>query len=462
MGIDKIEIVPPKGSGYPDYAISIGGQSAGIQLQPDWQTGLGKQKTISLSGYTYPLSSLSGVTSLTTLYTIPYNKNFYLIQASISNQLIPTSFPPVNYPGCVGYIIDNTVGVTLFTLGGLTDANIPTSQPIKVPGGHELNFTIVNIAKPFGSGYLMMDQFTCLSSSTVSRISVYSRVAGSVRVAIYADAAGEPAAQLGASITTAVLAGQWNTFNLPAPIALVNGTNYWLAYTTYTVGAVEAYLSARSRRYKIFNFADTLPNPAGTTFNTDNTKTDSIQVVDRLVLGNTEVGAALAGNWLAVQAWVAAATITVTRIGFWQLVGGAGVRVYLGIYGSVVLGSPPLGLTGLQTASVLPGWNIFDLITPVAVTVGNTYYLACALESSASYISGPLTGTGMYLDSPGLGGWFPLGNMPAVNPPGGVYHFSIIAFGTATGILGSNIQGNIDNEIGQMHLTEGTLVGYEI
>ena len=445
-------VIPAKGIGYADYGTIIGGQLAGVQLQPDWQTAQGKQKLFSVSAHTVPTNSPGGVDRVTTLYTVPSGKNLYIVQMSISNQLVPYASPPVSYLGCIGYIIDVTTGITLFTLGGLASGNIPMNQPIPLPGSHQLAFTVVNNIQPAGSGMLTMSQFTAAVPVTVGQMQVYSRVASLVKVGLYSDSGGEPNIPLATSQLATVIPG-WNVIALTMPVALTGAVNYWLAYNATTVGGVENYLAAGKRRSKFFLFADALPNPAGSSYTVDITHIDSIETADKMTLGAIDTVAIDHSATSGIIRWwpaVAAFNLNVTAIKLYMAIG---CSLYIGIYDL----AGALLATSAEIASIA-GWN--HIVFPsLALTATTSYYIV-------TNINGP--GNEIYESSGGAVGGCKVtayGPLPANLPaPSGasVYPSTIAFFGLGVGVLGTNIAGALDNDIGQNTLTEGTLVGYEI
>jgi hypothetical protein len=103
-------------------------------------------------------------------------------------------------------------------------------------------------------------KFTAVAG-TLADIHIKSLISTNIKVAIYADNAGEPGALLAYSNSAPVVAG-WNTISLNAQVALVNGTSYWLA-----VNAQDGYAIPRlsgtgaTERWVSNSYSNDFPNP---------------------------------------------------------------------------------------------------------------------------------------------------------------------------------------------------------
>jgi phosphotransferase system IIB component len=120
---------------------------------------------------------------------------------------------------------------------------------------------------PVGGGYLVLDKFTAVAPGNVSQIRVKCTTSGNVKVALYADSAGNPGALLGVNNGgTDVVAG-WNNIYLPST-PVIMGTNYWIAYisTTNCVG----YFSSPGGGavFRALSYSSDFPASAGTGFTT--------------------------------------------------------------------------------------------------------------------------------------------------------------------------------------------------
>ena len=116
------------------------------------------------------------------------------------------------------------------------------------------------------SGYIEMTRFQCISNGNVTEIHLYSNISGNVKVGIYAENGGIPAALLTANNSgTSVMGGQWNIVLIPS-IAITAGTYYWLAIITDTTGAHVQGGSGATSIYKSSAYASGLPSPAGSGF----------------------------------------------------------------------------------------------------------------------------------------------------------------------------------------------------
>ncbi len=116
--------------------------------------------------------------------------------------------------------------------------------------------------------WFTLGRFAALATGKVTEIKVYSRVNGNVKIAIYADSAGEPGARLSYNNTgQSAVANQWNTLTIPE-LSITKDTYYWLAFNADANGVV-AYtsLSGGTFREKVATYSSfTYPDPAGTGF----------------------------------------------------------------------------------------------------------------------------------------------------------------------------------------------------
>ena len=119
-----------------------------------------------------------------------------------------------------------------------------------------------------GANYVCYCKFTAVKTGTVNEFKVYSLASGNVKVAIYADSAGEPGNKItGNDDSQAVTLNQWNTLAI-ADTPVVNDTVYWLGVNADTDGAT-SWLSRTGgvRRYKAATYSTfTWPDAAGTGF----------------------------------------------------------------------------------------------------------------------------------------------------------------------------------------------------
>ena len=72
--------------------------------------------------------------------------------------------------------------------------------------------------------YFRLHRFQADLSGVVSQINIYVIGSGYVKVALYADSAGEPGARLAKQDTTTAVVAGWNLITLEAPCPVVSGT----------------------------------------------------------------------------------------------------------------------------------------------------------------------------------------------------------------------------------------------
>jgi hypothetical protein len=114
---------------------------------------------------------------------------------------------------------------------------------------------------------LALDKWVAGSTGSVCQVRVKSGAGSNIKVAIYADNAGEPGTLLNANNAgTAVTAGIWNTISIPST-PVVAGTTYWLGFISE--GTCTGYVATGgTMRYKtnVTYASYSFPNPAGAEF----------------------------------------------------------------------------------------------------------------------------------------------------------------------------------------------------
>jgi len=116
------------------------------------------------------------------------------------------------------------------------------------------------------SNYFILDSWAATNTGNVTQIRIKCGASGNVKVAIYADNAGQPGPLLNAVNTSTPVTTGWNTINITST-AITSGTNYWLAFISdsYCVSYVTSY--GRNRVYREVSYGTfTFPNPAGSGF----------------------------------------------------------------------------------------------------------------------------------------------------------------------------------------------------
>jgi hypothetical protein len=124
------------------------------------------------------------------------------------------------------------------------------------------------------ANYIIIAKFIAIATGDVTEIRcrVKASTAGNVILGIYADNAGEPAALLATTASTAVSSDVERviTIALVANLAITNGTVYWIAFNS-SAALVGDKTETCVKRYKGLAYG-ALPNPAGTGYATDTTR----------------------------------------------------------------------------------------------------------------------------------------------------------------------------------------------
>jgi hypothetical protein len=121
-----------------------------------------------------------------------------------------------------------------------------------------------------GANWFELVRFQAINTGSVTEFKVKSEGSYNVKVALYADRAGEPGALITAMNTGQAVASDWNILSFTTT-NITSGTYYWLAIIGDASGAFQSTFSGDgTRRYKagtysIFSF----PDPAGSGFYSD-------------------------------------------------------------------------------------------------------------------------------------------------------------------------------------------------
>jgi hypothetical protein len=106
---------------------------------------------------------------------------------------------------------------------------------------------------------LFLGKFTALASGTMNQIQIKITATGNVKVAIYADNAGEPGSLLNSIGSTAVTVGV-NSITFP-DTTIISGTPYWLAFNQDTNLLVDGINTGGTSRYATLTYTNDFPDP---------------------------------------------------------------------------------------------------------------------------------------------------------------------------------------------------------
>jgi len=121
-------------------------------------------------------------------------------------------------------------------------------------------------------------KFTASVTGICTEVRIKCAGSGNIKVAVYADNAGEPGARLAKKDAATAVSLGWNTITLEASCSIVKGNAYWLAYCpdSNQGGYV---IEAGVFRYKTVTYSTfTFPDPAGSGF-------DSATTINGLIAG---------------------------------------------------------------------------------------------------------------------------------------------------------------------------------
>jgi hypothetical protein len=120
---------------------------------------------------------------------------------------------------------------------------------------------------PFSPNQIHMDRFAATHSGNVDYIKVKCTNCGSVKVALYADSAGTPAALLNANDAGTAVKGGWNSIRLPST-PVTAGAYYWIAFNSSPACVAFAVPSDGTELSRGLAFSSNMPDQAGTEFDT--------------------------------------------------------------------------------------------------------------------------------------------------------------------------------------------------
>ena len=221
---------------------------------------------------------------------------------------------------------------------------------------------------------------------SIESISIYHQGGtGSAILAVYGDASGQPGTRLGVTNSTLIngIAG-WQTISLQSPVAVSAGQTIWLAWVfendpgmRWTAGTRAARCRPRPGRAGCRPASEHRPR---TTPATASTRTTAPQSADNTI-GNTTVfpNVSEVANRRAIPC-------VMSEDGFLKSIsvyhqGGTGNAI-LAVYGDAS-GQPGtrLGVTNSTPVNSTEGWQTISLQSPVAVSAGQTIWLAWVFEN---------------------------------------------------------------------------------
>jgi len=119
---------------------------------------------------------------------------------------------------------------------------------------------------PLGAGSFSLTRFQAAATGNTVTFKIKSSAPANVKVAIYADNAGEPGALINSVNTGTPITAGWNSIAI-ASTAVTSGNFYWLAINSDTQINCAASSLGGTIRYKVAAYSGfAFPNPAGTGF----------------------------------------------------------------------------------------------------------------------------------------------------------------------------------------------------
>ncbi|MCD6599709.1 MAG: hypothetical protein J7L19_03970 [Dehalococcoidia bacterium] len=114
------------------------------------------------------------------------------------------------------------------------------------------------------TGYIWADKFTASVTGVMDQFRVKVDGPGNLKLAVYADDAGEPGTLLNALNTGQAVTAGWNTITFP-DTSLTSGTDYWLAFISDAKITCRYTSAGKVKRYKVqayagYSFEDPAPD----------------------------------------------------------------------------------------------------------------------------------------------------------------------------------------------------------
>jgi len=119
-----------------------------------------------------------------------------------------------------------------------------------------------------GADYFQGNRFQALATGQVTEFKVKVKVAGNIKIAIYADSSSEPGSRLWYNNTGQYCTTGWNTFTVTPALNITKDTYYWLMFNCDTSDFVaNQSASSGTLKYKSAAYSGfTFPDPAGSGF----------------------------------------------------------------------------------------------------------------------------------------------------------------------------------------------------
>ena len=221
---------------------------------------------------------------------------------------------------------------------------------------------------------------------TVKSISIYHQGGtGQAILAVYGDAGGQPGTRLGVTNSTLVsgVAG-WQTISLQSPVAVSAGQKIWLAWVFEDDPGMRWTAGGSGRAMSPATWSGGMPTSFGTSTSYDASYSIYANYTPRSA--DETIGYMMVFPNVSEVANRRAIPCTMSKNGFLKSIsvyheGGTGNAI-LAVYGNTS-GRPGtrLGATNSTPVNSTAGWQTISLQSPVAVSAGQTIWLAWVFEN---------------------------------------------------------------------------------
>ncbi len=224
-------------------------------------------------------------------------------------------------------------------------------------------------------------------AGTIESISIYHNGGtGQAILAVYDDTAGKPGTRLGITASTVINSTEgWQTIALQSPVTVSAGQTIWLAFVFENDPGLRWTTGTPGRAISSATWSGGMPDSFGTSTTEVNSVYSIYATYSTQQQADPTVGYTTVFQNMSSVANRRAVAVTASQAGTIESIsiyhnGGTGHAI-LAVYGDTA-GKPGtrLGITASTVINSTEGWQTIALQSPVAVSSGQTIWLAWVFE----------------------------------------------------------------------------------